>query len=66
MRENCLNCEDRKLYCHDSCSTYTRMKKKQQAINKKQREYMDGRGHDGCLSPKNGRVKGYDQSRVKY
>lgn len=66
MRKNCLNCEDRKLYCHDSCNTYASMKKKQQAINQKQRQYMDGRGHNGCLAPKNGRVKGYDQTRFRY
>lgn len=66
MSENCLNCEDRKLGCHDSCSTYAEFKKSRQEILKKQRQYMDGRGYDSCLAPKCGKVKRYDQARFKY
>lgn len=29
-------------------------------------QYMDGLGHDGCLAPKSGKVKRYDQSRFRY
>ena len=66
MGESCLNCSERYPACHDSCSTYTKFRKKQDEINKKYRQYMDDRGHDGCLAPKSGRFKGYDQSRFKY
>ncbi|GEM_PF-751848 len=65
MSENCLNCKDRKLGCHDSCSTYAKFKQKLGEINKKQRQYMDGFGHDGCLAPKNG-GKQCDQTRFRY
>jgi len=66
MSDNCLNCRDRKPSCHDSCSTYARMKQEQQEIKKKYRQFMDGHGHDGCLAPISGRGKRYDQTRFKY
>lgn len=59
MRNNCLNCEDRKLGCHSTCEVYARMKKRQQEINIKQRQFMDGWGHDTCLAPKSGKGKRY-------
>lgn len=65
MRENCIDREDRKEGCHDSCSIYATMKKKKQEIREKQKQFMDGRGHDGCLAPKNG-GKQYDQTRFRY
>lgn len=59
MTKYCLNCSDRKLYCHVKCEKYSMMKQEREQINKKQREYMDGYGYDGCLSPKNGNIKRY-------
>lgn len=66
MKDNCLNCKDRKLGCHDSCSTYAKFKKERQEILLKQRRYMDGLGHDGCLARKCGKEKKYDQTRFRY
>jgi hypothetical protein len=66
MRDNCLNCSERKLGCHDGCSIYAGMKQEKAEINKKRRQFMDGLGHDGCLAAKCGRVKRYDQARFKY
>ncbi len=66
MSDNCLNCDKRKFGCHDSCSTYARMKQEQQKIKDNYRQYMDGRGYDGCLASKSGRSKRYDQSRFSY
>lgn len=66
MSKDCLNCSERYPACHDNCSTYAKFKKQRTEINEKHRQYMDGRGHDGCLAPKNGKVKGYDQTRFRY
>lgn len=63
MIDTCLNCKDRKLFCHDNCEKYSNFKKQKEKINKKYRQYMDGRGHDGCLTPKSGRRKKYAQTR---
>lgn len=57
MSENCLNCTERKLYCHDSCDRYAKMKQDRQLIIKKHRQFMDGWGYDGCLSPKRTKFK---------
>jgi hypothetical protein len=35
------------------------MKQEREQINKKQRQYKDGLGYDGCLSPKSGKIKRY-------
>jgi hypothetical protein len=66
MSENCLNCRERHPACHDSCSTYKEFKKKRDEINVKRRRYMDGRGYDGCLAPKSGKYKGYEQTRFRF
>lgn len=66
MKENCLNCNERYPACHDSCSVYAKFKKRLDKINTKHMQYMDGLGHDGCLAPKSGKVKRYDQSRFRY
>lgn len=58
----CLNCEDRKLYCHSTCEKYTEMKKQIKEVNKKYRQYMDGRGRDTNLAPKS-RIKSYQRIR---
>lgn len=55
MRDNCLNCTERKLFCHSSCEKYVRYKNERDLVNKKQREFLDGWGYDGCLSPKKGK-----------
>lgn len=65
MSVNCLKCEARTPGCHDNCGIYAKFKKERQDILKKQRQYMDGFGHDGCLKPKSG-GKRYDQARFKY
>ena len=56
MSTNCLNCPNRKLFCHDNCEKYARFKYERDLINKKHREFLDGWGYDGCLSPR-GRKK---------
>lgn len=66
MSENCLDCIKRKLGCHDSCSTYARMKQEKDEISRKRRQFMDGFGHDSCLAGKSGRIKRYDQTRFRY
>ena len=63
MTKYCLNCSDRRLYCHDKCEKYAMMKQEREQINKKHRQYLDGLGYDGCLSPKSGRMKRYAFSR---
>ncbi len=66
MNDNCLDCDERKLGCHDSCSIYAMMKERQQGINKTRSRYMDGLNYDGCLAPKKGRKKSYDHARCRY
>lgn len=66
MSKGCLNCNERYPACHDSCDIYADFKKQREKIIEKQRQYMDGRGYDGCLAPKSRRLKGYDQTRFKY
>ncbi len=63
LMDPCRNCNDRKLYCHDSCEKYALQKQQREEVNQKQRKYLDGRMYDGCLAPKCGKVKKYDQSR---
>lgn len=59
MSDNCLNCCDRKLFCHDSCKKYARMKQERQLINERYRQYMDGHGYDGCLASRSKKIKKY-------
>jgi len=59
MSYDCLNCSDRELYCHDSCKKYARMKQERQLINEKYRQYMDGRGYDGCLASRSKKTNKY-------
>lgn len=60
---NCLNCNKRYPGCHDSCSNYAEFKQQKIEINTKHRQFMDGFGYDGCLAPKSGKIKRYDQVR---
>ena len=48
----CLDCKDRKEYCHSTCERYAGMKVRLKKINDNYRQYMDGRGHDTNLAPK--------------
>jgi hypothetical protein len=48
--DTCLNCKDRKPFCHDSCEKYLNAKKKLEEANKRQRQFLDGYGYDGCLA----------------
>jgi len=59
MLKYCLNCSERKLYCHSKCEKYAKMKQERDLINKKHRQYLDGLGYDGCLSSKSIRKKAY-------
>lgn len=66
MRNSCLDCDERHPACHDSCNVYREFKKHRAEINEKHRQFMDGHGYDGCLAPKSGRLKGYDQTKFRY
>ena len=46
----CLNCNDRKPFCHDNCEKYLNSKKQREEMNKRYRQFMDGRGYDSCLA----------------
>jgi len=52
MSNSCLNCTERKLFCHDKCEKYAKFKYERQLINKKHREFLEGWGYDGCLVSK--------------
>ncbi len=63
MSNNCLNCVDRKLFCHSSCEKYSIMKQEIQIIKKMHRQFLDGWGYDGYLSTKNGKAKKYAKTK---
>jgi len=52
MSSNCLNCAERKLFCHSNCEKYAKLKNERELICKKHREFLINWGYDGCLSPK--------------
>lgn len=52
MSSNCLNCTERKLFCHSNCERYAKFKYEKELINKKHREFLDGWGYDGCMASK--------------
>lgn len=52
VSNSCFNCTERKLFCHGKCEKYAEYKYKRELVNKKQREFLDGWGYDGCLVSK--------------
>lgn len=52
MNNGCLNCTERKLFCHDKCKKYENFKYERELITKKHREFLQGWGYDGCMTAK--------------
>ena len=52
IMNGCLNCTERKLFCHDKCEKYAKFKYERQLIQQKHREFLVGGGYDGCLASK--------------
>ena len=59
----CKNCKIRAPGCHDTCKTYQEEKAEHNAKVNYFRKFTDGFGHDGCLTPKHGRIKRFDRTR---
>lgn len=44
----CLNCKERKLYCHNSCDIYLKAKEKKLKINKELRKELEADSRIYC------------------